>query len=312
MRVIEKGLSSGMRAAALVIAMGVAAAATSARLHAEPDIRNLAALDTVYVADPAALWFESWTETHLRPRDWLYRPDIRIKAGADLVAAVAANPSSIGLLTRGELSRLQAAGASQVGTIPAGLSICAALSVNGVRMEENFGDFALSGEMIEVLATPDTQAIAEALIEAHRFKDRMILKPVKTAAAITELASGKSAIAVLPVLPQARLHLPENAASLRPIAMTEAESNALRLRGLSAQDYHTSFFQKFPFVHGVRTACDEIVLIAAPGGAVAPEVFKAPPSPWTNPYTGSDLEKRVRQALDALKSLWGKSTEARG
>lgn len=311
MRVFEKGLSSGVRAAALGVALGVAGT-MPAKLRAEPDIRNLAALDTVYVADPSALWFESWTEANLRPREWLYRPDIRIKAGAELVAAVAASPTSVGLLTRGELARLQASGAPPVGSIPAGLSICAALSVNGARQEENFSDLALSGDMIDMLATPDTQAIAEALIDAHRLKDRVVLKPVNAASAVMELASGKTAIAALPVLPLTRLRLPENAGDLRPIAMTHAESEALRQRGLSTQDYRTSFFQRIPFVRGVRTACDEIVLIAAPGGAVAPGVFKTPSSHWTNPYAGSDLEKRVRQALDALRSLWGTSLEARG
>jgi hypothetical protein len=310
MRVAEKGVFTGWRTAALMIAMGAALTAMPASVRAEPDIANLAALDTVYVADPAAPWFQKWTETNLRPRDWLYRPDIRIKAGADLVAAVAADPSGIGLLTRGELSRLQAAGAPSVGAVPAGLSICAALSVNVGRMEENFGDFALSGDMIDVLATPDTQAVAEALIDAHRLKDRVTLKPVKSAA---DLATGSPGLTVLPVLRGTRLHLPENAAaSLRPIAMTQAESAAMSLRGLSSGDYRTSFFQQFPFVNGVRTACDDIVLIAAPGGAVAPEVFKTAPSPWVNPYAGSDLETRVLQALDALKSLWGKSTEAKG
>jgi hypothetical protein len=43
-----------------------------------------------------------------------------------------------------------------------------------------------------------------------------------------------------------------------------------------------------------------------------PDVFAAPAPLWTNPFTGSDLEKRVRQALDALKTLWGKSAEHRG
>ena len=49
---------------------------------------------------------------------------------------------------RGELSRIQATGAQQIVAAPTGVSICAALSVNAARTEENFGDFALSGDTI--------------------------------------------------------------------------------------------------------------------------------------------------------------------
>jgi hypothetical protein len=313
MRVFRKRPSSGKRIAALAVALAVTAVAMPRPVRAEPDAVSLAQLDTVYVADPAAPWFEKWTEAHLRPRDWLYRPDIRIKAGGDLVAAVAETPSAIGLMTRGELARLQAAGAPAVASVPTGLSICASLVVNGARVEENFGDFALSGGTIEVLASTDTLAIAQALIEAHHFADKMTVKEVKPASAIAELASGKAAIAMLPVLPDARLHLPENVRDIRPIALTAAESESLRLRGLHSQVYRTSFVQKIPFMGGVRTACDEIVLIRATGAAVASEAFHTPSAPsWTNPFNGSDLEKRVWQALGALKSLWNGSAETKG
>ncbi len=105
---------------------------------------------------------------------------------------------------------------------------------------------------------------------------------------------------------------PNNAVSLRSIGMSEAATEALRLRGLDPRDYRTSFFQQFPLIDGFRTACDEIVMIKSTDTALDPDVFAAPPPLWTNPFTGSDLEKRVRQALDALKSLWGKSAEHRG
>jgi hypothetical protein len=275
-------------------------------------LSNLAKLDAIYVADPAAPWFEKWAETNIKVHDWLRRPDIKIKAGSDLVAAVAADPAGIGLLTRGELSRTQATGSPQLKAASTGVSICAALSVSDARREENFGDFALTSETTEVLATSDTLAIAEALIDAHRFKDRMTLKYVKADFAFAELSLGKSAIAVTPVLPQTRLHVPENAAGFRAIGMSEAATDALRSRGLDAGDYRTSFVQRFPLIAGVRTACDEIVLITAPDTALGPDLVKAPPPPWTNPFMGSDLEKRVRQALDGLKSLWAKSPEIRG
>ena len=299
-------------AAALIIGVSAAAMALPQQLRAEPQLRNLAQLGTVYVADPAAPWFEKWAEAKVKARDWFSRPDIRIKAGVELVAAVAADPSGVGLLTRGELSRIQATGAQQIVTAPTGLFVCAALSVSGARMEENFGDFALSGETTEVLATSDTLAIAEALIDAHRFKDRMTLKQVKADFAFTELSSGKSAIAVLPVLPQTRLDVPENAVSFRSIAMSAAATEALRARGLDSRDYRTSFFQRFPFIAGVRTACDEIVSITATGMALIPDMVTSPTDLWTNPFTGSDLERRVREALDALRSLWGKSAQGRG
>ncbi len=313
MRVFNRlpGLSKG--AAALIIGVSVAAATALPRQAcAESAFKNLAQLNAVYVADPAAAWFERWAEANLKTHDWLNRPDIKIKAGGDLVAAVAADPSGIGLLTRGELSRLQAAGAPQIVAVSTGVSICAALSVNTARTEENFGDFALSSDTIEAFATADTLAIAEALVDAHRFKDRITLKEVKAASAFAELASGKSALAILPVLPEARLDVPDNAVSLRSIGMSEAATEALRMRGLNPRDYRTSFFQQLPLINGVRTACDEIVMIKSADTTLDPDVFAAPAPLWTNPFTGSDLEKRVRQALDALKSLWGKSAEHRG
>ena len=313
MRVFNRRPGLSKRAAALMIGLSVAAATALPRqVCAESGIKNLVQLNAIYVADPAAAWFERWAETNLQGRDWLNRPDIEIKAGGDLVAAVAADPSGIGLLTRGELSRIQATGAPQIATASTGISICAALSVNTARTEENFGDFALNSDTIEMFATSDTLAIAEALIDAYRFKDRITLKQVKAASALAELASVKSALAVLPVLPEGRLHVPENTVSLRSIGMSEAATEALRLRGLDPRDYRTSFFQQFPLIDGVRTACDEIVMIKSTDTALDPDVFAAPPALWTNPFTGSDLEKRVRQALDALKSLWGKSAEHRG
>jgi hypothetical protein len=84
------------------------------------------------------------------------------------------------------------------------------------------------------------------------------------------------------------------------------------LRGLASGDYRTSFFQQLPLVEAVRTACDEIVLITAVDTALPSAVFTAAPLRWTNPFAGSDLESRVRQALDALISLWGRSAEVRG
>jgi hypothetical protein len=106
--------------------------------------------------------------------------------------------------------------------------------------------------------------------------------------------------------------VPGHAVSLRSIGLSEAATEALRLRGLNPRDYRTSFFQQFPLIDGVRTACDEIVLIKSADTALDADVVAAPAPLWTNPFTGSDLEKRVRQALDALKSLWGKSAERRG
>jgi hypothetical protein len=297
---------------ALLMAVSLPAAISSGRAHAQPSIESLAQLEAVYVADPAAPWFENWARTNFKASDWLHRPDIRIKAGADLVAAVAATPSTVGLLTRGELLRLQASGAPPATAAPTGLSVCAGLAVNEARTEENFGDFALSHDAIEMLATPDTLAIAEALIEAHRFQDRMTLKQVKPSLALAELASGKPVLAMLPIQPDARLDVPGGNAILRPIAMTEAATQALQLRGLAPSGYRTSFFQQFPFIAGIRTACDEIVLITAPDGAVGSDVFKAPAPPWGNPLAGTDLEKQVLQAWHSLKLLWQKPAETRG
>jgi hypothetical protein len=300
------------RGTALVLALSLAATALPRPVRADPEIENLARVEAVYVADPAAPWFEAWAETSFKAGDWLHRPDIRIKAGADLVAAVAADPGGVGLLTRGELTRLQAAGAPQTRTVPTGLAVCAATLVNEARLEASFGDFALGRDPIEVLATTDTLAIAEALIDAHRFQDRMTLKQVKPAFALAELASGKPVLAILPVLPGARVDVPDDAASLRPIAMTEAASQALQSRGLAPRDYLTSLLQQLPFVHGIRTACDDIVLITAPDRSIASDAFNAAPSPWSNPLAGSDLQARVSQAWSALRLWWQKPAETRG
>jgi hypothetical protein len=301
------------RTAAAVIGVSLAAAtALPGQICAAAQITILARPRAIYIADPAAPWFESWAETNLKPGDWLHRPDIRIAAGAELVTAVAADPSGIGLLTRGELLRIRAAGGPPIAIAATGASICAALSISETRKEESFGDFALIGGRIDVLATADTLAIAEALIDVHRFKDRMSVRQVKAAFAIAELASGRSALAVLPVLPQTRLGVPDDAAGLRSIGMSEAAIGALGLRGLNPRDYRTSFMQHLPLVSGVRTACDEIVLISATDTALASDAFKAPPASWTSRFTGSDFEMRVRQALDALKSLWHTSAEIGG
>jgi hypothetical protein len=305
----------GKRAAAALLGMSLATAMASPQpLRAAPEGAVLARPGTIYIADPAAPWFESWAETNLKSADWLRRPDIRIAAGAELVAAVVADRSGIGLLTRGELSRIQTAGAPPVTIAATGASICAALSVGEARREESFGDFALIGDGVEMLATTDTLAIAEALIDAHRFKDRMTVRQVKAAFAVGELAFGRAPLAALPVLPWARHDLPEGAASLRTIGMSEAAIGALQLRGLAPRAYRTSFLQHIPFIDGVRTACDEIVLITATGAALAPDAFAAgpAPSPWMSPFTGTDLESRVREALDELKSLWHPSADIGG
>jgi hypothetical protein len=307
MRIVDRVPRSSKRLAALLVGLAVAATALPPQLRAESGPRSPARLDAIYIADPAAPWFEQWAQTNLKVHDWLRRPDIRIKAGSDLVAAVAADPAAIGLLTHGELSRIQAAGSPPIKTASTGVSICAALSVSQARREENFGDFAMVSETIDVFATSDTLAIAEALVDAHRFRGRMTLKQAKADFAFAEIASEKAAIAVMPVLPQTRLHAPENAAGFRVIGMSEAATDALRSKGLYAGAYRISFFQQFPLIAGVRTACDEIVLISAADTSFSPDLVKAPPPPWTNPFTGSELEQRVRQALDDLRSLWAKS-----
>ncbi len=314
MKAFDKAPRSGERAAGLIIGAALAAAvALTPPANAEPRIGALSQVDTVYVADPAALWFEEWTDANLKPHDWLYRPDIKIKAGKDLIAAVAANPSGIGLLTRGQLSRLQTgSGVPAIATASTGLAVCAALSVEGARKETSFGDFALNSDPVEVLATADTLAIAEALIDAYKFQDRMSVRQVEEAAAIAGISAGKPALAVLPVLPQARLPLPETGGYLRPIELTEAAAEALRSRGFDTQDYHTSFLQKIPLLDGVRTACDEIVLITAPDRPIAPEAFTTSSSSWTDSFPASDFAKRLRQALEMLELLWQPAPEVKG
>jgi hypothetical protein len=97
MRVFNRLPSLSKRAAALIIGVSVAAATALPRqASAESAFKNLAKLNAVYVADPAAAWFERWAVANLKTHDWLNRPDIKIKAGGDLVAAVAADPSGIG------------------------------------------------------------------------------------------------------------------------------------------------------------------------------------------------------------------------
>lgn len=312
MKPFDKRPGSGKKNALLLALNLTAAAVMPGAAFADSEIENLSGIQTVYVADPAAPWFEQWAETNFKAGTWLHRPDIKMKAGADIVTAVTADPAGVGLLTRGELTRLQAAGAPPARTVPTGLSVCAATSINEARVEENFGDFALSRDPIEVLATTDTLAIAEALIDAHRFQDRMTLKQVKPSFAIAELSSGKPVLAILPVLPEARIDVPDNGVKLRPIAMTEAAAKALRSRGLDSQDYRTSLFHELPLVGGIRAACDEIVLITAPDRSVASNALKAPVSPWSNPLAGSDLQARLSQAWNALKSLWRKPDETRG
>lgn len=292
----------------------LAAIAGAQQTRAEPSIQDLTQLEAIYVADPAAPWFEKWTDINIKVHDWIYRPSIRIRAGGELVEAVAASQSGIGLLTGGELERLKRAGAPQVAVTPTGLSICAAFSVLGSRSEETVGDFALSSDKTEVLATNDTLAIAEALIDAHGFRDRMIVKQISAASVFEELSPGKPALVALPVLPEATLHMPENVAELRPLMLTEVATEALRMRGLNPQHYRTSIFHRLPFITGIRTVCDEIVLITAPGLTFAsPEDLGARPSSWSFPLTtGSELESRVRQALETLKLLWEKSANGRG
>ena len=303
----------GKNALALILAAAMAATIPAPEVRAEQGIERFSQLKAIYLADPTAPWFETWVTANLKPREWLYRPDIRMKAGADLVAAVADDPTGIGLLTHGELSRLQAAGAPQVAASASGVSICAALVGNAIGNTQNFGDFALKGDAIEVMATSDTLAIAEALIDAYRFKDRMTVTHVKADFTMAELPPEKTTLAVLPVLPQTQLDGAQHGAGLRPIAMSEAAIEALRSRGLDPGVYRTSLLQHLPLIGGIPTVCDPIVLItSADKPAAAPEVIKVSASPWTNPFAGSDFARRVFQSLEALKSLWEKSSQAKG
>jgi hypothetical protein len=311
---MPKTARAHFRAGCVVGLTMLAALASAHQTRAEPSIQDLTQLEAIYVADPAAPWFEKWTEINVKVHDWIYRPSIRIRGGGELVEAVAASQSGIGLLTAGELERLRRAGAPQVAATPTGLSVCAAFSVHGSRSEETVGDFALSSDKTEVLATTDTLAIAEALVDAHGFRDRMIVKQIRAASVSEELSPEKPAVVALPVLPAAALHVPENVAELRPLMLTEVATEALRMRGLNPQHYRTSVFHRLPFITGIRTACDEIVLITAPGRTFAASGDPgAQPSSWHFPFTtGSELESRIRQALETFRLLWQKSANGRG
>ncbi len=271
-----------------------------------------AALRTVYVADPAAGWFEAWSEASLKADGWLYRPDIRIKSGADMLAAVASDPSAIGLISRGELARLETEDTPIVTAAPTGQSVCAAFSVNAERPEDSFGDFALNHGSFEVLVTADTLAIAEALARAHGLHGRMIVKLVRSSEAQAQILSGKPAMAAFPVLPGGLPAAAANAPGLRFIGLSRAAAGALEFRGFVRGGFRTSLLHQLPLVEGVATACDEIVRISARDPARTSGPYAARGGSWFGFLSGSDLEMRVRQALDTLISLWRNDMETRG
>jgi hypothetical protein len=267
--------------------------------------RVLAKLDRVYVADPSATWFGEWVETRLKAREWLNRPDIRIASSPELVAAVEGDSSAIGLITRGQLDRIHTDDAvAAIQVEKTGLAVCAAIAVNEERIEANFGDFALHGRSIEILATPDTLTIAEALVASHRFTDRMTVRQVKLAEATAAIAAPGSAVAILPVLPHSPIPSDEQTATPRIVDMSEAAAQELGKRGFAIGSYRTSFLQRIPFVQGERTVCDDIVQISAAVNTVTPDSIATSSTGWSVPFAHSDFETRMQEAIGTLMAMW--------
>jgi hypothetical protein len=268
----------------------------------------LAKLDRVYVAEPSAAWFREWVETRLEAREWLNRPDIRIASSPELVAAVEGDPSAIGLIPRGQLARIhtdRAPAAIQVEKT--GLSVCAAIAVNEARIEASFGDFALHAGSVEILATPDTLSIAEALVASHRFKDRMTVRQVRLAEASAAIAAPGSAIAILPVLPHSPIPSDEKLAAPRIVDMSEAAAQELGKRGFTIGSYRTSFLQHIPFVPRERTVCDDILQISAVRNTITPDHIATSSTGWSVPFAHSDFETRMQEAIGTLMAMWRKT-----
>jgi hypothetical protein len=302
--------------AAFIISIAAAFSLTAApeTLRAQTELDGLTELHAVYVADPSAAWFEEWVETRLKTKEWLNRPDIRIAGTAGLVAAVEADASAIGVMTRGQLDRIHTDDAAAAIKIrETGLSVCAALAVSNERIEESFADFALSAGPIDVYATSDTLSIARALVDAHRFTDRMTIREVKLSAAMTSLAGQDSAVAVLPVLPQSPLSFGDQPGTLATVEMSAAVAQVLGRHGYETGSYRTSILQRIPFIEGERTVCDDIVQISASENTtIMPDSFTTSSTDWSIPFAGGDLEMRMRDAIVTLKALWHNSVDIKG
>lgn len=279
-------------------------------IHAQTELDGLTKLDAVYVSDPSAAWFEKWVETRLKAKEWLNRPDIKIVNAPALVSAVESDKHAIGLMTRGQLDRIHTDDAvAAIEVKETGLFICAAIAVNDERIEESFGDFALSAGPIDVYATADTLTMAQALVDAHGFTDRMIIKQVKPAAAMANIAVEGEAIAVLPVLPQSPLSFDGKPDNLHMVDMSEAAAQALSNRGFSIDSFRTSILQHIPFIEGNRTACDSIVQISASDNTTEPDSFTTSSAERRVAVAGTDFAMRIRDAIGTLKALWQKTVD---
>ncbi len=295
------------------IALAFVSVVAPEKVRAQTELDGLTKLDAVYVADPSAAWFEEWVETRLKSREWLNRPDIRISSGAELIATIESDASAIGLMTRGQLDRFHTDDAAAAIKIKeTGLSVCAAIVVNEERIESSFGDFALHGGPVDIYATPDTLTIAQALVEAHRFTDRMTVKQVKPSEAAAAIAVNGPSIAVLPVMPKSPLSFGDQTAYPRIVDMSEAAAQELGKRGFAIESYRTSILQRVPFVQGERTVCDDIVQISAAENTITLDSFTTSSTEWRIPFAHSDFETRIYDAIGTLKAMWQNATDIKG
>lgn len=230
---------------------------------------TLATLNTVHVADAGAPWFTSWFEEQQQSEGALFRPKIAVSSGTSLLEQVAADKSSIGLLSQAELAAAKPL-PDTISSAASGLQVCAALVVRDTAASRQIGDLALLPQPTRIAATGDTAAILRALLGAHGFDGRLTVSDSSVPAMMSGLASGTLALAALPVEPADEVQLPDNAGDVRFMELTDAAVAATAGDRFAVSTYSTNSVLGVSLASGINTVCDDIMIVSSATGQFKP------------------------------------------
>jgi|GEM_PF-3325304 len=273
--------------------------------------QSVAMLETVYVADATEPWFVDWFGARVDRQGPLFRPDVRTGHTDDLLAAVAQNPRALGLVSRTELT---GAGDAALGLrgAPSGVRVCAALMVRADSGINTVGDLLLLPPEARMTATPDMLGFAGTLATLYPFLNNLVFVEATREEALLALSEDESMLAIISTVDDSRLDLPESLPPLHPLPVTELAARALAGSGFAPGGFDRSWPQSWLPSHGVKTVCDEIMIVTAKTGLFVPERFTVSDGPALyETVAASDLVSRIVQAVQSLGGVLNAGREAR-
>lgn len=267
--------------------------------------RGISSLKTIYVLDAASPWFATWYERQREKDGFLFRPEVRAVAAAEVFQQIADDPNAAGLVTRSTLEEFGTE-AGGLRTAPLGTRACAAFMVRGDSKIEELGDLAMSASL--VAAAPDMTGITRTLLSFYPTLEDRFATETSHDALLVGIASGTVTMGVFAVEDGQQLVLPRVLPPLHPMAMSELAAETFSEQGHAQGDFDSSWLARWLPMGGTRTICDDLLIIASGAGSFPLQAYVNPEKGFQATASANGLLARSLAALSSLRNVFDQET----